>query len=147
MLAQNMGQPYKFYPMRVCRTMLPRGRPPTAMAVMGMPLAAEARSCVTRRMAALTHSTGPRGSLPESTATVLSQESIITLFKVHRPAANRGLEFWMWVGGVLLAVGESVVKCPSPLNMPKDTHDHSCYRARSDEYQHCMIDSPVARCH
>jgi hypothetical protein len=26
-----------------------------------------------------------------------------------------------------LAVGESVIKCPSPLNVPKDTYDHSCY--------------------
>ena len=26
-----------------------------------------------------------------------------------------------------LAVGEPVIKCPSPLNVPKDTHDHRCY--------------------
>ena len=32
--------------------------------------------------------------------------------------------------------GESVIKCPSPLNVLKYTHDHSCYLApRSDEYQ------------
>jgi hypothetical protein len=43
-----------------------------------------------------------------------------------------------------LAAGESVIKCPSPLNVLKDTYDHSCYGARSDEYQHLMIDSPTA---
>jgi hypothetical protein len=26
-----------------------------------------------------------------------------------------------------LAAGESVIKCPSSLNMLKDTYDHSCY--------------------
>jgi hypothetical protein len=26
-----------------------------------------------------------------------------------------------------LAVGESVIKCPFPLNMLKATYDHSCY--------------------
>ena len=34
------------------------------------------------------------------------------------------------VGGAkanALARGESVIKCPSPLNMLKDTYDHSCY--------------------
>ena len=40
-----------------------------------------------------------------------------------------------------LATGESVIKCPSPLNVLKATHDHSCYWARSDEYQRLMIDS------
>jgi hypothetical protein len=29
--------------------------------------------------------------------------------------------------GVFLARGESVIKCPSPLNVPKDTYDHSRY--------------------
>ena len=28
---------------------------------------------------------------------------------------------------VTLAVGESVIKCPSPLNVFKDTYDHGCY--------------------
>jgi hypothetical protein len=28
---------------------------------------------------------------------------------------------------VALAWGESVIKCPSPLNVLKDTYDHSCY--------------------
>jgi hypothetical protein len=37
-----------------------------------------------------------------------------------------------------LAAGESVTKCPSPLN-------HICYRACSDEYQHFMTASPAAR--
>ena len=27
---------------------------------------------------------------------------------------------------VTIAVGESVIKCPSPLNVLKDTYDHSC---------------------
>jgi hypothetical protein len=26
-----------------------------------------------------------------------------------------------------LARGESVIKCPSPLDVLKDTYDHSCY--------------------
>ena len=28
---------------------------------------------------------------------------------------------------VQLAAGESVIKCSSPLNVLKDTYDHSCY--------------------
>ena len=44
-----------------------------------------------------------------------------------------------------IARGESAIKCPSPLNALKVTHDHSCYRAREDEYQHLMTDSPGAR--
>jgi hypothetical protein len=46
----------------------------------------------------------------------------------------------------MLAAGESSIKCPSPPNVLKDTHDCSCYRARSDEHQHLMTeDSPTAR--
>ena len=37
---------------------------------------------------------------------------------------------------VPLALGVKVMKCPSLSNVLKDTHDHSCYRARSYEYQH-----------
>ena len=44
-----------------------------------------------------------------------------------------------------LARGESVIKCSSPLNVLKDTHDHICCRVRSDGYTHLMIDSPRAR--
>ena len=47
-----------------------------------------------------------------------------------------------------VATGESVIKCPFPLNVLKDTletYDHRCYLARSDEYQHFMTDSPSAR--
>ena len=44
-----------------------------------------------------------------------------------------------------LAGGESVIQCPSSLNVLKATYDHSCYLARSDEYQHLMTDSPAAR--
>ena len=49
--------------------------------------------------------------------------------------------------GATLAVGGSVIKCPSPRNDLKDynMYDHSCYCARSDEYQHLMTDSPTAR--
>ena len=43
-----------------------------------------------------------------------------------------------------LAEGESAIKGPSPLNVLKDAYEHSCYRARSDEYQHLMTDSPMA---
>ena len=43
-----------------------------------------------------------------------------------------------------LAAGESGIKCPSPLNVLKDTHNHSCHSARSDENQHLMTDSPTA---
>jgi hypothetical protein len=45
-----------------------------------------------------------------------------------------------------LAPGESVIKCPSPLNVLKDTYDRCCHcRVRSDEYQHLlMTDSPAA---
>ena len=46
--------------------------------------------------------------------------------------------------GCALAGGESVIKCPSPLNVLKYIYDHSCYSARSDEYQHLMTDLPVA---
>ena len=35
-----------------------------------------------------------------------------------------------------LAAGGSVIKFPSPLNVLKDTYDHSCHWARSTEYQH-----------
>jgi hypothetical protein len=42
-------------------------------------------------------------------------------------------------------VGESVIKYSSPLNVLKDTYDHICYWARSDEYQHSITDSPTAR--
>ena len=44
-----------------------------------------------------------------------------------------------------LATGGTVIKFPSPLNVLKDTYDHICYWARSDEYQHLMTDSPAAR--
>jgi hypothetical protein len=44
-----------------------------------------------------------------------------------------------------LATGESVIECPSPLNVLKDTYDHSCYSACSDKCQHLMTDSPTAR--
>jgi hypothetical protein len=43
-----------------------------------------------------------------------------------------------------LAVGDSVMKGQSPLNVRKDTYDRSCYSARLDEYQHVMTDSPAA---
>jgi hypothetical protein len=43
-----------------------------------------------------------------------------------------------------LATGGAVIKCPSPLNVLKDIYDHSCYWARSDEYQHLMTDLPWA---
>ena len=39
---------------------------------------------------------------------------------------------------VPLALGVKVMKCPSLSNVLKDTYDHSCYRARADEYQHLM---------
>ena len=35
-----------------------------------------------------------------------------------------------------------VITWPVPLNVRKDTCDHSSYQARSDEYQHLMTDSP-----
>ena len=35
-------------------------------------------------------------------------------------------------------MGESVIRRPSPLNVLKDTHDHSCYLTCSDEHQHLM---------
>ena len=44
-----------------------------------------------------------------------------------------------------LAVGGEVIEYKSPLSVRKDTYDHSCYRARSDEYCHFMTDSPTAR--
>ena len=44
-----------------------------------------------------------------------------------------------------VAQGESIIKFSSSLNVVKDTYDHSCDGAHSDEYQHVMTDSPVAR--
>jgi hypothetical protein len=44
----------------------------------------------------------------------------------------------------LTAAGGSVIKRPSPLNVLTDAYDHSCYRARSDEYWHLMTDPPAA---
>ena len=44
-----------------------------------------------------------------------------------------------------IAQGESVIKCPPPLNVLKDAYDHSCCLALSDEYCHLMTDSPGAR--
>jgi hypothetical protein len=41
-----------------------------------------------------------------------------------------------------LAEGESVIKYKSSLNVLKDTYDHSCCLARSDEYNHLLADSP-----
>jgi hypothetical protein len=41
-------------------------------------------------------------------------------------------------------LGESVIKCPSPLNALKATHGRSWYWARSDYYQHLMTDPPRA---
>jgi hypothetical protein len=46
--------------------------------------------------------------------------------------------------GLAVAVGEFVIKCPSPLNVPKYTYDHICCWARSDEYQRVMTDPPAA---
>jgi hypothetical protein len=46
------------------------------------------------------------------------------------------------IGKVTSSPGESVITCPSPLNVLKYTYDHSCYGARSDEYQHLMPASP-----
>jgi hypothetical protein len=51
---------------------------------------------------------------------------------------------WAWPR-VRTAAGGSVVVCPPPLNVLKDTNDRSCYWARSDEYQRLMTDSPAAR--
>ena len=34
---------------------------------------------------------------------------------------------------------------PISLNVLKEIYDHSCYRARSDEYQHLMTDLPTRR--
>ena len=31
------------------------------------------------------------------------------------------------IADLVTAAGESVMKCPSPLNVLKDTYDHSCY--------------------
>jgi hypothetical protein len=45
---------------------------------------------------------------------------------------------------VAVAAGESVIKYKSPLNVLKDTYDHSCCLARSYEYNHLMTDSPWA---
>jgi hypothetical protein len=42
-------------------------------------------------------------------------------------------------------VSRRVIKCWYSLNVLKDTYDHSCYLARSYEYQHLMADSPAAR--
>ena len=36
------------------------------------------------------------------------------------------VEKWSF-GRVILAVGESVIKCPYPLSVLKDTYEHSCY--------------------
>jgi hypothetical protein len=44
-----------------------------------------------------------------------------------------------------VARGESVIKCPSPLNVLKDADDRSCCLARSYEYNHLKTDSPWAR--
>ena len=46
--------------------------------------------------------------------------------------------------GDAVAQGESVIKCPYPLNVLKDAYDHSCCLARSYEYQHVMADPPAA---
>jgi hypothetical protein len=43
-----------------------------------------------------------------------------------------------------LAQGESVIKCPYPLNVLKDAYDQSCCLARSYEYDHLMTGSPGA---
>ena len=48
---------------------------------------------------------------------------------LHLEGVGRPLRFH-------LAVGESFIKCPSTLNVIKDTYDHSCHGARSDEYRH-----------
>ena len=44
-----------------------------------------------------------------------------------------------------LAPGDTVIKGPSPLNVPKYTYNRSYYLARSDEHQHLTTDSPLAR--
>jgi hypothetical protein len=37
------------------------------------------------------------------------------------------------------ARGESAIDRPSPRNALKDTHEHSCYRARPDKHQRLMV--------
>jgi hypothetical protein len=44
----------------------------------------------------------------------------------------------------VVAEGEYVIKYKSPLNVLKDTYDHSWCLARSYEYNHLMTDSPWA---
>jgi hypothetical protein len=45
-----------------------------------------------------------------------------------------------------LAADESVIKCPSPLNVLNDTYNYSCYIAhvQMNNYQHLITDSPAA---
>ena len=48
-----------------------------------------------------------------------------------------------------VAAGEPAIKCPSPLNVRKDTYDHSCEPviepARMNITAFKMTDSPTAR--
>jgi hypothetical protein len=50
---------------------------------------------------------------------------------------GRAGDLWL-----VLAVGGTGIECPSTLNVLKDTYDHSCYWALSDEWQHLMAGSP-----
>jgi hypothetical protein len=61
------------------------------------------------------------------------------------PAAGRLPLQHRRCGLAAVAMGGNAIKCPSPLNVPKDTCDHSCYLARSDEYPHLMTPPPTAR--
>jgi hypothetical protein len=63
--------------------------------------------------------------------------------QVEAPGLRAGLRV-AGARGLAVAVGESVIKYPSPLNVPKYTYDRSCCWARSDEHQRVMADPPAA---
>jgi hypothetical protein len=49
------------------------------------------------------------------------------MFGITAQMLISGQRLRSFLGQAELAVGESVIRCPSPLNVLKDAYDHSCY--------------------
>jgi hypothetical protein len=67
-----------------------------------------------------------KGLFAEYTAE--QKAELLKYYHVSEPSFHENtVRNWLLHRLVLLARGESFITCPSPLNVLKDTYDHSCY--------------------
>jgi hypothetical protein len=87
-------------------------------------------------------------SLAGPTKTIVSCEGVIDSFGfiVHSGESTDAVIEGLTIRGAPLALDVKVTKCPPPLNVLKDTYDHSCYWSHSYGYQHFMALTSTPRC-